>query len=142
MAQGNQPLRANFAGGIVIAGTFFPDSTNPVTVTTATGGWPTTTGVVGGPGWRVARTGVGLYTITFENRFYPVLVFKLATCQWNAVQDLVPSFGAYTAPTSTTDGTIILRLAAAAVVTEAPAANANNSISFVCVFSENEKPGG
>jgi hypothetical protein len=142
MAQINELLRANFKGGIVIAGTFFPDATNAPTVTTATGGWPSATGILGGPGWRVARTGVGLYTITLENRYYPVLMFKHLTCQWNAVQDLVPQFGAFTAATSTTDATIIVRLATAAVVTEAPAANANNSISFCLALCETEKPGG
>lgn len=136
MPQTPDPMNKEGKGSRWVTGTFFPDATNPITVTPATGG---VSGVVGGPGWTGARTGVGTVTLTFENK-YPLIISKTLTAQWNATNvDFTPKFGAFTAATATTPATLLIHNMTAAVLTEFPAANANNSISFQIEFGEYEK---
>lgn len=128
------PLFGQGKGLVLVAGTFFPDAANAPT---------TTTGVVGtmgaaalaagqGIGWSVVRTSAGLFTVTLSPRF-PVCVAKLATLQFAAAGNVRHvQMGTYTAST----GALQIRVVdAAAAVADFPAADANNSISFLCLFS-------
>ena len=106
-----------------ITGTFFP---NGVGVPTGNG----TGGAAAGPGWTLARTGVGQYTITLADKWLS-LESKQLTPQFAALTARLVTFGAIdlvTARTSVINGT---DTAAAA---QDIAANANNSISFDLTF--------
>lgn len=129
MPQSAQPIWGEFAGGIVKAGRFAPAGSGSPT-------YPTTVH----PGWSVQRDGAGVFRITFTDRRYPVLVSFVACLQEATVGDQTMLLTTYVAPTATADGYVTLTVwdisgAAAADV----AANANNQIHFIAVFSENEK---
>lgn len=104
---------------VVVAGSFAPAGTGAVTDQR-------------GVGFSVAYTSTGLFTITLEGK-YNQLNCAMATIQMASATDLVPQFGAYTAPTATAAGTITLRTNAAATPTDI-AANAANRVNFMLVF--------
>lgn len=137
MAKILDPVRGEGKGDVIVEGTFFPAGTGTPTVTAATGG-TVGSSPPGGPGWSVTRTGVGAFLLTFAEK-YPSINAKNATIQMAAVTDVVPQFGVFTAGTATTAATLVLTALAAATPTEI-AANANNSISFTCIFSTHASP--
>lgn len=79
---------------------------------------------VKGDGFSVARTDVGIYTITLDS-LWNDLISANATMQHESVADLVPQFGDYVAAS----GTIVLSILAAATATEV-AADANSRVHF------------
>lgn len=102
---------------VVIAGSFAPAGTGAVTD-------------VKGVGFSVARSGVGVFTITFD-RTYPDLECAIVSTQLATPTGDVTNVGDYSAA----NGTLVLDHwdisgGAAADI----AANANNRINFLCVF--------
>lgn len=96
---------------VVIDGRFNPNGVNPVT------------GVIG-IGFTVARTGVGIFTITLEDA-YASLESAHATVQLVAAADTYAQFGAYDA----TLRTLIVRTLTAGVPADI-AADTNNRVHF------------
>jgi hypothetical protein len=107
---------------IVIAGSFAPNGSSAVSATSRKG-----------RGWSVARTDVGLFTITFTDK-YVDLVSAIATAQLATAADIKAQIGTYTAASKT----LVIRLLAVATETEV-AADANNRVNFVCVFSNSSQ---
>ena len=84
-----------------------------------------------GKGWSVARTGTGLFTVTFQDTFAK-LISATATLQMATALDKFMTVGTYTAASKT------LVLAAWDISDGAPgdvAADANNRVNFHCIFS-------
>jgi hypothetical protein len=104
---------------IVIAGSFATNNTDAVSAASRFG-----------PGWSVARSATGKFTITFRDKF-DHLVSAVATAQLAADNvDLVAQVGVYTASAKT----LVIKLKAAATNTDL-AADADNRVNFVCVFA-------
>jgi hypothetical protein len=119
------PVRGLGKGLAIVAGTFFPDTANPPTVTAGTGS---------GAGFTVARSGAGTFLVTFARK-YPVCVAKFASLQLSATDDKFVEVGDYSASAGTLS--IRVRDISGAAATDV-AANANNSISFLCIFSTHQ----
>lgn len=121
------PVRALGKGVVLVCGTFFPDTANPPTTTTGTGG---------SVQWTVSRTGAGTFLVTFS-RGFAVCLAKVATLQLSAADDKYVQCGDYSASART----LVIRVwdASGAAATDV-AANANNSISFICAFSTHASP--
>lgn len=88
---------------------------------------------VKGEGFTVARTGVGLAEVTFDEIFGDLESFD-CKLQLNAAADSVMQNGVYTAPASPTLGKQQVRHMTAGAVAEFPASNANNRVHFVAVL--------
>lgn len=103
-----------------------------------TGSWaPAGTGAVTtvrGAGFTVARSDVGVFTITFSEA-YPSLAAANATVQLNASADTVAQIGAYTAASKT----LVVRTLTAGSDADI-AANANNRVNFICWFRKTGVP--
>lgn len=108
---------------VVVSGSFAPDTANAPTD-------------VRGVGFSVARTSTGLFTITFDSKYYQVNS-ATAALQLATGDDKVAQIGAYTAPTATASGTLQIRvwdISGAAVADVA--ANANNRVNFSVTFQK------
>lgn len=103
-----------------------------------TGSWaPAGTGAVTtvrGAGFTVARTDVGVFTITFSEKF-PSLVSANATAQLAAAADTQAQAGTYTAASKT----LVVRTLTAGSEADI-AANANNRVNFICWFRKTGVP--
>lgn len=91
-----------------------------------------------GSGWSVLRTGVGVHEITFNEK-YAELVSFVPGAQFAAAADTLVQAGAYTAPTSTAKGKIVVRTydpntGAGTGAAVDVAADANNRVNFVACF--------
>lgn len=115
--------KANVIGGgrVCIMGSFAPNGASAVD--------PTQTK---GRGFTVARTGAGVFTISFDDIFVDFLAFD-ASVQLSAIADLKAQFGAFTVGTATTKSTLVLNILAVAVATDI-AANAQNRVHFRAWF--------
>lgn len=104
----------------IVAGSFAPNGSSAIDATSNLGS-----------GWSVAYTSTGLYTITFSNKWNNLVSFT-ATIMLASGDDKHPQVGAYSAA----NRTITIRSwdASAAAVTDI-AANADNRIHFLAVFS-------
>lgn len=85
----------------------------------------------------VTRTGVGVYQITFTER-YTELVGHVPGVGLNALADTDIQFGVYTAPTATAKGTLDVKVKTAGVAAEI-AANANNRVHVILIFRRGGK---
>lgn len=106
---------------VYVDGSFAPNSTSAVDSTSNKG-----------KGFTVARSDVGVFTLTLTNDYLD-LVSATATAQLATAADIVPQFGTYTAGTATAQATLVLRLNAGATPTDV-SANANNRVNFHLVF--------
>jgi len=108
---------------VPVFGSFAPDTANPIAATSRKG-----------LGWSVVYTGVGTYTVTFTEKWVD-LESAVATLQLAAAGDQFAQVGTFTASTSTTPATLVIRVldASGAAVAEV-AANANNRVNFCCWF--------
>lgn len=110
-------------GVALVAGRFRPNGSSAVDTTLSKG-----------VGFTPARTGTGVFRITFTEKYQALLNFQ-AQLWLNAASDQKIDVGAYVAPTSTASGYIDITVwdisgAAAADISS----NANNWISFVAHF--------
>lgn len=121
------PVRGLGKGLAICAGTFFPDTAAAPTTTAGSGG---------SVGWTVARTSAGLFTITFSKKFACCL-FKTAHLQLAAGDDKIVQVGTYSASA----GTCTVRVwdVSGAAETDV-AANANNAVNFLFIFSTHASP--
>jgi hypothetical protein len=94
---------------------------------------------VKGKGFTVARTGVGLAEVTFDKKYASLECVEGLTVQLLAAADSKMQAGAYTAPTSTAKGKIVVRYIVGAAVAEWPAADAANRMNFCFRFRESKK---
>ena len=119
MASMQFPLFALAREYVLVAGSFCPNGNSAVASSS-----------VRGSGFSVARSDTGTFTVTFTDA-YPELVAMVPGLQLNSADDKDLQFGAY----SSTNKTLVIRVwdysgTGAADID----ANANNRISFVCVF--------
>lgn len=123
----NHPLDHRAPRRMRITGTFFP----------AGAGAPTYASGDDHLDWSVVRTSAGLFTITIKKVRHCRLMAKFYSLQLAAIDDKHLQWGAYTAPTATTDATIAIRVCDISGAAETDiAADANNSISFELEFSD------
>lgn len=104
---------------IVIAGSFAPNGSSAVAAASNKG-----------PGWSVARTSAGLFTLTFNEK-YTELVSAVAALQLASGDDKAVQIGTWTQASKTL--TIRVWDTSGGAETDV-SANANNRINFVCVF--------
>lgn len=88
---------------------------------------------VRGRGFSVARTGVGLAEITYDQKYYRLESFD-HSLQLSVAADAKLQWGDHTAPTQTAKGKIVIRHIVGASVAEWPSANANNRVGFSLTF--------
>ena len=120
-----QDIMAEGRGRVVVEGSFAPNGSSAVSSASNKG-----------VGWSVARTSAGLFTITFDGEYkYNQLDSFTAFLQLATGDDKYAQGGTYTAPTSTANGTMTVRVwdASGAAETDV-AADANNRINFVAIF--------
>lgn len=110
-------------GRIKMEGTFFPAGTGAPTGQAAAS-------AAAGPGWTVARTGVGVFTITLADKWL-VLENKQLTLQLSTPAARLISWGNIDLVATRT---LIINVTDAAAAAQDIAANANNSISFSLTF--------
>lgn len=102
----------------VVAGSFAPDTANPVTA-------------VRGSGFTVARTAQGVFTLTLSNT-YAELTSATATVQLAAAGARYAQVGAYVAGSRT----LVIRTVDGAGAEQDIAADANNRVNFTLVFND------
>jgi DNA-binding MurR/RpiR family transcriptional regulator len=117
-ARNFSPVRALQKELIPIAGSFAPNGASAVDATARTG-----------PGWSVARTSAGLFTITLTDK-YVNLLSAVATVQLTTGADMVAQVGVVDLAART----IQIRTLVAAVATDISAA-AGNRINFCFMLS-------
>jgi hypothetical protein len=83
-----------------------------------------------GDGWAATRSGVGVFTITFEHNWQD-LIAAIGTVQLSTAADMDAQVGDYTAASRT----LVLRTVAGATETDI-AADANNRVHFVVAFKK------
>lgn len=115
------PLNAIHPSLVAIMGSFAPNGAGAVDNTSNQG-----------TGFTVARTGVGVFEITFADKTGD-LVAALSGLQLNALADTDILFGAYTKATKK----LVVNVKTAGVAADI-AANANNRISFGCIFKTSD----
>lgn len=115
-----QELKATGREQVLMAGSFAPAGT----------GAPTD---VRGVGFTVARTAVGVFTLTLD-RVFSKLISGTATLQLNASADSQAQLGAV----SLTAKTVVIRVLTAGSDADI-AANANNRVNFVLVLGESTR---
>lgn len=111
------PLMAIHPSLVAILGSFAPNGAGAVDNTSNQG-----------TGFTVARTGVGVFEITFNDKTGD-LVAPIAGLQLNALANTDIQFGAYDKATRK----LIVRVKTAGVAADI-AANANNRIAFLAAF--------
>ena len=107
------PVRALQRELIPIVGSFAPNGSSAVAASSRKG-----------PGWSVARTSAGLFTITLTDKWND-FVSGSATAQLATAADINAQLGVWTAASKT----ITIRLIAVATETDV-AADANNRVHF------------
>jgi hypothetical protein len=102
---------------VLICGSFAPAGTGTITGAK-------------GDGWAATRSGVGVFTITFEHNWQD-LIAAIGTVQLSTAADMDAQVGDYTAASRT----LVLRTVAGATETDI-AADANNRVHFVVAFKK------
>lgn len=110
----------------LIAGTFYPNGSSAIDSTKNTGT----------AGWSVAYTSTGLYTVTLDRKWL-YICSKHVHVQYHAATAQTVQFG----DISLSAGTIIIRNIDTSATVQDIAANANNSISFSVVVSNDTVTG-
>ncbi len=106
---------------VVVEGSFRPNGSSAID-----------NGLNEGVGFSVARTGVGVYVVTFSDKF-PALIRATADMRLNAFGDSAVFAGAYSAPTASAKATLTIYAATAGVAADI-ASNANNWVQFYAKF--------
>lgn len=114
------PLSALGRGLVAVPGSFAPNGSSAVSASSRKG-----------PGWTVARTSAGLFTVTFSNKFVD-LVAAFATLQLATGADVIVQLGTWTAASRALQ-IRVWDVSDAAVADIA--ADANNRINFTAWFS-------
>lgn len=114
---------------VVVAGSFLPNGSSAVATT------------YGAVGWTVARTGAGVFRVTFTRKFaaFIAVTLGLTIDATTADQQLISS--ALTAPTASADGYFDITYRLAAVATDITASGVLRRISFIAVLAESDVPG-
>lgn len=109
-------------GVVVIAGSFAPDGSSAPTK-------------VSGLGYSVVHASQGVFTITFQDS-YPALLSHTGTVRLSSAAARFVQFGDY----NPTAKTLVLRVIDGSGSAQDIAANANNIVSFECVFQNSSVP--
>lgn len=119
-----QSLWAEGREKIVVQGSFAPNGSSAVASASNRG-----------KGWTVARTSAGVFTITFNEVYYQ-LDSAVATLQLATAADQYALVGTYTVGSASTSSTLVINVwdVSGAALSDI-AADANNRVNFVCVFS-------
>ena len=114
-------VRVSTPETVIVAGSFAPNGSSAVSASSRKG-----------RGWSVARTSAGLFTVTFGEK-YNNLISAVATLQLvtASLDSWFAQVGAYVAASKTLQIRVVDEAAAAVDV----AADADNRINFICVFS-------
>ncbi len=117
------------AKSLRVAGSFLPNGSSAITTT------------YGAVGWRVARTGVGVFRVTFT---FPFAAFISVTTgltidATTADQQLITS--ALTAPTSSADGFFDITYRLGTTATDITASGVLRRINFDAVIALSDVPG-
>lgn len=118
-------LKALGKGFKVIAGSFAPNGSSAIAATSRKG-----------PGWSVARTSAGLFTITFTDAYID-MVSATASLQLATAADRIVQIGTYDSSARTLQ-IRVWDISDAAVADVA--ADANNRINFCVVFRDSLAP--
>lgn len=115
------PIQVKTPEAYIIAGSFAPDTANPVTA-------------VNGSGFTVARTAQGTFTVTLDEAARD-LVSATATVQTAAADNYWAQIGATDVSTAKT---VVVRLIDETGTAQDLAANANNRVNFTIVVSRKD----
>lgn len=110
----------------IASGTFYPNGGSAIVATSNTGT----------AGWTVARTSQGVFTVTLDRKWL-YIAGKTCSLQLHTAAATQVQFG----DISLSAGTIVIRNIDTSAVAQDIAANANNSISFVIVLSNDTVTG-
>lgn len=111
---------------VCVAGSFAPNGSSAVAATSNRG-----------KGFTVARTDVGVFTVTITAEHFHQLQSAVATLQLATADDKYALVGTYTAPTATANATLVINVwdVSGAALSDV-AADANNRINFALYFRD------